>query len=246
MCILAGVGVAFRILEKVGTVPKDGWRNWIFSEHIVKNTYIPPRKQVCALVFGFLASGRKRGRQKMELLISLTSPCCCCSARSGQHSSYDECLISWNTSQIAKLYLPWIAKCILFCSVVKKTTVDNGTALSSQTKQCCPLIFCLFEANLFLFQKHVLAWRNILGFLQNKGKNLPEKTFKLESAFKFKIITVFDFKQMAYLHNETACDRRTVWAWKSSPPEKKMLNWLVSCPSWQQHRQPDGADRQTH
>lgn len=105
--------VLCRILDNVGAVPKrmDGWRNF-FSEHIVKNTYIPPpsplspktpKESSMHQFFGFLCSGRK---QKMELLIGLTSPRCCCSARSGQHCSYDECLISRNTSQIAKLYLP--------------------------------------------------------------------------------------------------------------------------------------------
>lgn len=41
-----GLGVLCRILDKVGALPKDGWRSF-FSEHIVKNTYIPPRNQVC-------------------------------------------------------------------------------------------------------------------------------------------------------------------------------------------------------
>lgn len=103
-----GLGVVCRILDKVGALPKDGWRNWFFRSILLKIPIFPQGTK-CALVFGFLASGRKQGmekkKKKMELLISLTSPCCCCSARSGQHSSYDECLISRNTSQIAKLYL---------------------------------------------------------------------------------------------------------------------------------------------
>lgn len=82
-----------------------------------------PKESSMHQFFGFLCSGRK---QKMELLIGLTSPRCCCSARSGQHCSYDECLISRNTSQIAKLYLPWIAKCIFFCSVAGKQLWTTG------------------------------------------------------------------------------------------------------------------------
>lgn len=100
-----GLGVQCRILDMVGALPKDGWRNW-FLQSIFLKIPIFPQGTKCALVFRCLASGRKQGREKMKLLISLTSPCCCCSARSGQHSSYDECLISRNTSQIAKLYLP--------------------------------------------------------------------------------------------------------------------------------------------
>ena len=135
----------------------------VFAKYIVKNTYIPPRNQVCtSLRFFWLLEGNGE-RKKMELLISLTSPCCCCSARSGQHSSYDECLISRNTSQIAKLYLPWIAKCVLSCSVVQKNNcgqwgsfVPNSQFFrpATEAKQCCPLIFCQFIANLFLFHTH--------------------------------------------------------------------------------------------
>lgn len=134
---MAGVWGFCRILDGIGTLPKDGWRNWFFSAHIVKNTYIPPRNQVCTS-FQFLACGRRQKRiaekKKIEFLISLTSPCCCCSARSGQHSSDDECLISRNTSQIAKLYLPWIAKCLLFCSVLRKQSWTMGLF-------CLPTVF---------------------------------------------------------------------------------------------------------
>lgn len=43
-----GLRALSRILDKVGALPKDGWME---EFHIVKNTNIPPRSQVCAGFF---------------------------------------------------------------------------------------------------------------------------------------------------------------------------------------------------
>lgn len=77
------------------------------SEHIVKNTYIPPRSKVCTsfLAFSFL-EGELEEREKNGMVDQLHFTRCCSSASSGQHRGSDECLISRNTSQIAKVYLP--------------------------------------------------------------------------------------------------------------------------------------------
>lgn len=95
------VRVLCRILDEVGTLPEDGWRVFFsaFPQHIVET--IRPKEASGWQFFGFLAPGWKQvqaGGIEMELLISLTSPCCRYSAWSG----CDECLITRNTSQIAK------------------------------------------------------------------------------------------------------------------------------------------------
>lgn len=153
-----GLGVVYRILDKVGALPKDGWRNWFFRSILLKIPIFPQGTKY-ALVFFCLLEG-SIGKEKMELLIGLTSPYCCCSARSGQHGGCDECLISRNTSQIAKLYLPWIAKCILFCSVARKQLWTMGLfcpqlpvfQASYGSKQWFTLFFCWFMVISFTFQ----------------------------------------------------------------------------------------------
>lgn len=42
-----------------------------FSEHIVKNTYIPPRNQVCTGFSVFLASGRKQVKEENGIVDQL-------------------------------------------------------------------------------------------------------------------------------------------------------------------------------
>lgn len=77
-----------------------------FHSILLKIPILPQRSRANTgfSVFSLLDGSRYRpgGKKKMELLISLTSPCCRCSARSGRCRGCDECLITRNTSQIAK------------------------------------------------------------------------------------------------------------------------------------------------
>lgn len=63
-----GLGVLCRILDKVGALPEDGWRSFFFPEHIVKNTYIPPKEPSLHRfsVFSLLDGSRYSAGQKKK------------------------------------------------------------------------------------------------------------------------------------------------------------------------------------
>lgn len=118
--------------EGGGAVQDFGWgwnsaRGWmpfffflfLLFHSIVKTTYFRQRRRANGIFSFFLlleGSTYRLEEKRMELLISLTSPCCRRSARSG----CDECLITRNTSQTAKS-LHALNKQTVFSSAVLQT-----------------------------------------------------------------------------------------------------------------------------
>ena len=131
---MAGLGVVCRILDKVETLPKNGWRSCFFSlslfffqRILLKIPIFTPRNQLCTRFLSSV-SWKEAKTEKMELLMGFTSPCCCCTARSGQHGNCDECLISKNTSKIKTVPALNSKVCSRQCCM--KTIMDVGALMS--------------------------------------------------------------------------------------------------------------------
>lgn len=134
-----------------------------FSEHIVKNTYIPPRNQVCT---GFRFScfwmeagiGGKNGIVDqldftLLLLLSQVWPTqqLWWMSHLQEYITNSKTVPALNSKVYSLLQRWWKNSCRQWGPFFSP---HSQIFRPTSTKQCCPLIFCQFMDNLFLFQTH--------------------------------------------------------------------------------------------